>query len=375
MPFLLRNNNMKYFFCLLFTGISALSLHAANYYADNNRDLFMLPRSSAMGTSDFVFSRDGSNQCNPANLSGDSLSELCLAYAGFYQNAFSASILSYSAPVTRHSGIGLSAAYLYNPDIPITEDLQTMSVGSDVVPVYDPSRITYTSGSEIYVHFGYGYKRAVLPGVTASAGVALNAVRHNLPPFRGYGIGCDGGIMFDFIKSGLRTGFGVENITTNYTRWSKDWGVTASPHVRFGLGWQRDIPYLYGKIQLQFKSLDLLGNEGINATIADSATDAFSNQISKPVKKKFTNDPGYFLLNGVYGVEYTVLQGLSLRAGIPVGGGYGDDWNRIAFGGGVNLLKKCLSIDISYLSSELAGTYQLGVTYRWQNDMINSNNR
>ncbi len=348
---------------------------AANYYADNNRDLFLLPRSSAMGTSDFVFSRDGTNQSNPANLAYDSSSELCLAYAGFYQNAFNSSILSYSAPVTGNSGIGLSIGYLYNPDIPFTENLQTMSVGSDVVPIYDPSRISYKSGSELYIHAGYGYRRSLMPGIQASAGFAVNALRHNLSPYRGYGIGCDGGLTVDFVGWGLRTAVGVENITTNYTRWSKDWGVTAPPHVRFGIGWQKEIAYLYGRIQLQFKSLDLLANEGINAVENDSVLDLSSNPISRPDRKKFTTDPGYFLYNGLYGIEYTVLKALSLRAGIPVGGGYGDDWTRIAFGGGVNLLKRRLTIDISYLSHELAGTYQLGVTYRWQNDIINAGKR
>jgi hypothetical protein len=349
------------------------AIGAANYYADNNRDLFLLPRSSALGSSDFVFSRDGTNQSNPANLADDSLSELCLAYAGFYQNAFNTSVLSYSAPVTDHSGIGLSAGYLYNPDIPVTDHLQTMSVGSDIVPVYDPSRINYISGSELYVHFGYGYKHQLVPGIKVSAGAAINALRHNLSPYRGYGIGCDGGAMVDFVNWGLRAAVGVENVTTNYTRWSKDWGVTAPPHVRVGIGWQKEIAYLYGKIQLQFKSLDLLGNEGTNALVQDSLVDVSSNPINKPSEKKFTTDPGYFMYNGIYGIEYTVLHTLSLRVGIPVGGAYGDDWTRIAFGGGVNLLKKRLTIDVSYLSHELAGTYQLGVTYRWQNDIINSN--
>ena len=158
---------------LLFILMGIIALPAAvggtNNYADNNRDLFLLPRSSAVGTSDFVFNRDGTNQSNPANLAGDSSSELCLAYAGFYQNAISASILSYSAPITKYSGIGFSIGYLYNPDIPITENLETMNDGLDVVPIYDPSRITYRSESEIYVHFGYGYKRAIFSGIEDQA--------------------------------------------------------------------------------------------------------------------------------------------------------------------------------------------------------------
>jgi hypothetical protein len=363
MPYL-RNSYVNYLISFVFCVILIPeSLFAVNNYADNNRDMFLLPRSSAMGASDYVFNRDGGNQSNPANLASDSLCEMSLAYAGFYQNALSLSILSYAAPLTKCSGIGFSAGYIYNPNIPITDNLQTWMDGSTVIPIYDPSRMRYQSGSEIYVHFGYGYKRVIFSGIEAAGGIALNAVRHNLAPYRGYGIGGDGGIALYFVNIGLRMALGFENITSNYTQWSKDWGVTAAPHVRFGIGWQNEIPYLYGRIRLQFKTLDLLANEGINAMTPDSL----------PVKKHFTGDPAYFLSHGIYGIEYTVLRALSLRVGIPVGGGYGNDWTRIAFGGGVNLLKTRLSIDISYISHELAGTYQLGVTYRWQNDIINTN--
>jgi hypothetical protein len=65
-----------------------------NYYSDINRGLFSLPRSTDVAGSDFVFSRDGTPQVNPANLAFDSLSEISCAYAGFYQDIFSTSVLS-----------------------------------------------------------------------------------------------------------------------------------------------------------------------------------------------------------------------------------------------------------------------------------------
>jgi hypothetical protein len=337
--------------------------------------MFLLPRSTALGASDYVFNRDGTNQTNPANLAFDTLTEASMAYASFFQNAFSMSILSYAGPLTKCSGFGVSAGYIYNPNIPVTDNLKTWTEGSTVVPIYDPSRMRYQSGSEIYLHFAYGYRRTLVSGIEAAAGLSLNAVRHNLPPYRGYGIGGDGGVALNFVDVGLRVGMGCENITTNYTQWSKDWGVTAAPHVRFGIGWEKEIAYLYGRIRVQFKTLDLLANEGINATVSDSASKASAVAAVNPAKKHFTQDPFYFVYHGIYGLEYTVLKALSLRVGIPVGGAIGEDWTRIAFGGGVNLLKTRLSIDLSYLSHELAGTYQLGVTYRWRNDIINTDKR
>jgi hypothetical protein len=156
-----------------------------------------------------------------------------------------------------------------------------------------------------------------------------------------------------------------ENLTTNYIRWDKGYAETALPHARFGIGWRKEIPYLYGRIQLQFKSLDLLANEGVNA---DTTYDSAALQLVRPTTKRFSKDPLYFLYNGTYGLEYTVMNVLCLRLGIPVGDSYGDAGTRIAFGCGVNLLRKKLSVDFSYLTHELAGTYQLGVSYRWQGD-------
>ncbi len=341
-----------------------------NYYADNNRDLFLLPRSAAVGSSDFVFNRDGANQSNPANVTSDSSSDISLAYAGFFQNTFSSSILSYVTPVSNNSGIGISFGYISIPDIEYTENLTTMIDGSIEVPVYDPSRIRYVTASEMYLHFAYGYKHLIRRGIEAAAGMAINAQRVNLPPYRGYGIGFDGGAAVDFTKIGLKIALGCENITTNYTRWSREFGETDLPHLRFGIGWRKEIPSLYGRIQIQHKSLDLFSNEGINSEVEESAADNSSSSLKKPAIRYFSKDPLYFLLSGAYGVEYTVMNALALRMGILSGDDYGEG-TKIAFGCGINLLKKKLAFDISYLTHELAGTYLLGVTYRWRNDMIN----
>jgi len=321
----------------------------------------LLPRSSAVGTSDFVFSRDGANQSNPANIPLDSMSEASLSYAGFYQNTFSSSMLSYVTRLNRYSGFGFSLGYLYNPNIPNTENLQTI----DDMPVYDSTRVTSFSESQIYFHAAYGFYRPLSSSVAVALGAGINAQRHSLSPYLGYGIGCDGGAAVDFSALGLKTGVICENITTNYIQWDKGYSETALPHVRFGVGWHKEIPYLYGRIQLQFKSLDMLANEGVNA---DTAYDSASVRMLRPTTKHFSKDPLYFLLNGTYGLEYTVMNVLCLRLGIPVGDSYGGDGNRIAFGCGVNLLHKKLSLDFSYLTHELAGTYQLGVSYRWKSD-------
>ena len=352
---------------IVFLGTGLTFGYDPNYYSDINRGLFSLPKSTDVAGSDFVFSRDGTPQVNPANLAFDSLSEISCAYAGFYQDIFSTSVLSYATRLTKNSGLGFSLSYLYNPDIPYTNGFLTENIGGADIPVYDSSRIAYHSESQIFFHLGYGQKYSLFSGVEVAAGLGMNAQRYNLPPYRGYGIGCDAGASLDFVKQGVRMAVECENITTNYLRWTPGYSEEAYPHAYFGVGWRKEIPYLYGRVQIQFKSLDMLGNEGVNSSIDSSADTA---TFSLPSKKHFTKDPLYFLLNGAYGLEYTVMNVLALRIGIPVGDSYGTDWSRIAFGCGVNLMKRKLSLDFAYVTHELAGSYQVGLTYYWQNDII-----
>jgi hypothetical protein len=349
----------------LFTGLTFG--YDVNYYSDINRGLFSLPKSTDVAGSDFVFSRDGTPQTNPANLAFDSLSEISCAYAGFYQNIFSTSVLSYATQINKNSGLGFSISYLYNPDIPYYNDFALENFGGTDIPLYDSSRITYHSESQIFFHVGYGQRYPIIPGIEVAAGIGMNAQRYNLPPYRGYGIGCDGGASVDFVKQGVRLAIGCENVTTNYLRWTPGYSEEAYPHAYFGVGWRKDVPYLYGRVQIHFKSLDMLAHEGTNSSV-DNTSDTASRP--QPSTKHFTKDPLYFLFNGAFGLEYTIMNILALRAGIPV---YGNsiDWSRGAFGCGVNLMKRKLSLDFAYVTHELAGSYQVGLTYYWHNDIMN----
>lgn len=349
---------------VLYTGLTFG--YDANDYSDISRGLFLLPKSTDVAGSDFVFSRDGTPQVNPANLAFDSLSEISCAYAGFYQNIFSTSVLSYVTRTNKNSGLGFSISYLYNPDIPYYNDFALETINGTEVPVYDSSRISYHSESQVFFHVAYGQKYSVISGIEVAAGIGVNAQRHNLPPYRGYGVGCDAGASLDFIRQGVRMALGCENVTTNYLRWTPGYSEEALPHVFFGAGWRKGIPYLYGRVQLHFKSLDLLANEGPNSFV-DSTVDTVI--YARPSTERFTKDPLYFLLNGNYGLDYTIMNVLALRIGVPV---YGNaiDWSRVAFGCGVNLMKRKLSFDFAYVTHELAGSYQVGLTYYWRNELV-----
>jgi hypothetical protein len=353
---------------IAFIVIFVFSVYPAvkNYYSDNTRELFYLPRSSATGGSDIVFEKSGSPQANPAVLGLDSTNDLTLSYSSYYQNTFSASVLSYAGAIDRKSGFSLSLSYLYNPGIPGTDNLE---IGNDGQPIYDPSRLQYSAESVILFHAGYGYKFILTPRIQIGAGLGLNAQRHRLPfdLYRGYGMGFDAGVVVDFPRPGLRLALACDNVTSNYTRWSSTYSELAYPHLRFGMGWQMEIPYIYGHIAVHYKTQDLFSNEGSNAvdlsTLFGAGDTATANQqnlnipTDTPGVASLKTDPVAFIMSGSLGFEYRIMDVFSVRVGHSMA-------NAWTFGCGIALLKKKLAFDFAYLTHELAPTYQLSVTYR-----------
>jgi hypothetical protein len=112
------------------------------------------------------------------------------------------------------------------------------------------------------------------------------------------------------------------------------------------------MPYLYGRLTLAYRTPDLFGNEG-QVEVSGSERDA------EPVLESLTDSRGTLFFRGNYGMEYVVSEVLALRVGYDFG------TMRPGFGGGLNLFSRALSFDFSYLLSDLAGTYQVGATWRW----------
>jgi hypothetical protein len=350
---------VAYFSC--FSAFVSADSVQGRYYSDNTRELFYLPRSASMAGADYVFAHDGTPQVNPATLALDSSTEISLSYASYYQNTFSTSILSYAGSIDSVSGFGISMSYLYVPDIMGTQNLLT---DADGTPIYDDQRLQYSTYSDIFFHAGYGRRLISSRKVGLTAGVGINASRQRLAfsGYRGYSIGLDGGVAADFPKPGVRVTLACDNISTQYTRWSGGYSEIAYPHLWLGAGWQKELPYIYGRLQIQYKSLDLLGNEGADAIqlstllSTDSAGSSNPNQLSGE-KPAIGGANGAQALLGCLGIEYAIKNVFAIRIG-------GNLENKLAFGCGVNLLQRRLCFDASYVMHELAPTYQIGVTYR-----------
>jgi hypothetical protein len=311
---------------------------AGNYYSDANRDIFLLPKSAAMAGADVAIGRSASPLSNPAALQNDSAKELSLAYAGYFQNTYSTSALSYIGPVDSRSSFGVSASYVLVPGIEMYDDT--------IIPANVPTR----SCSDLLFRVSYARKLVqFMDQITLSAGAAINAERRNLVGWTGYGIGADAGLDFSWnlkeISSIASAGLLCENLTTSFTHWSSNYKEYAYPHVRFGLGWQQEIPYIYGRFCLSYLTPDLLTNEGINSTS------------QAPGIKSIADNPAMLFLGGKAGLEYTIMNTISFRVGVIDG--------PISFGGGLRLFHNRAGFDFAYLNHDLASTYKLSANYKW----------
>jgi hypothetical protein len=123
--------------------------------------------------------------------------------------------------------------------------------------------------------------------------------------------------------------------------------------LRLSLAWEREDPYIYGRIALFYTSPDLLFNEGINY---QGQTNDMEEGRS-PEIRTLSDGIGILFSAARYGVEYTIMNTLTLRAGLGNGG--------YTMGAGLTLFKGRAGADFSYINHELAGTVKISVTYRW----------
>jgi len=335
--------------CLLII-FSVISPFAGDYYSNSNKSIFVLPEYSALGGAPLVFSRDGSPMSNPANISLESSRAVTLAYSGYFNNTFSTTLGSFIMPVKENIGIGVFAGYIYVPNIEITSDFDVYP-GTDI-PIYDKSKLSYKSSSEIFMNFSFGYTIISNAKIASAVGASFHCQRRRLIDWTGYGIGLDAGATLEIMKAGVRFSLLFDDITTNYIRWSSDYHNNGLPHARLGIGWRKEIPYIYGALRVMYKSPDLLGNEGVGYLF-------IGDDEKEPKKQSVKNEPRLLFVAAAYGIEYTVQKIVALRVGL-------DESKRLFFGAGINLFNRSLFFDFSYMvSNDLPGTYSLSMGYHW----------
>ena len=323
-------------------------------YSDDNRNLYVAPRSLAMGSSAASTAGDALPTSNAAGLCFDTSARISLSYAGYYENAFSTTGLSFVKPLGKKTSAGISLAYLDVPNIRYNSESVVDSSGTFV-----DMRERTASASEVYLTIDGAHEVNFSKSSGLSIGGALHGMRRKLPdehgnPLTGYGIGLDAGlILFKNIGNAhigqLHLGIGIDakDITTDYIQWTKSYSNSTRPQIYIDLPVVWSLPYLYGDISLCLRSADLAGGSNSDMTSSSDAYGVDSNSVLKSLPRV------------AVGLEYRIKKVVSLRGGMDVN-------KRFSFGAGLSLFRNRLDIDMAYaIPSGLPGTYVLAAGWSW----------
>ena len=324
---------------------AGVKLRSVSIYGDMVAEVLVSARSAALASSDLAVNAAGPVASNPALTAHIAEPQLTLSYSNYYGNVFSASILNYTRRVGPNSGVGATAAYLLIPGIDDTRDVDIGAIDSDKIKTF--------TASDVWARVSYGHSFAIKLA-DLYAGAAVGARRRNLGSENAYGIGADIGAMAFFKKPSIYAALLWENVIYSIVRWqSSDYTEQIPQHLRLSLAYEREDPYIYGRIALFYTSPDLLFNEGIN-----HQGQAHDREESRsPEIRTLSDGAGVLLSAGRYGIEYTIMKTLTLRAGAGSGG--------YTMGAGLTLFNGRAGADICYVNHELAGTVKISVTYRW----------
>jgi hypothetical protein len=320
-------------------------------YDQLNRSLITSPKSASFSGADLSLNDGAFPGYSPSNLIRDSMNSLQLSYADFFGNALSSSALSCIYHLSPRTAFSVTTGYIYIPDITDNRNLDT-SVTGEVI--FDKP-VKITNCSQVHFRAGFGFSSDKNKPVVVSGGVSINASRNRLIDYTGYGLGLDLGSSVLLPSKGLSAVVLVENVTRSYTYWNSSYSEKGRPHVRFGIGWEKAVDYLYGTFRVGYTSPDLLSNEGINGFEVDEVDDELV--IEKPKTYTLSKDPEILVLGAKLGFEYNVMKVFAVRCGIAR--------DRFSFGAGLSLFEQRAAIDFAYMIHSLPGTYQISLLYKW----------
>jgi len=328
----------------------AISVYASDddysVYGDMAGEVLVSPASGALSSSDMALNPSGPVASNPALVALPNPPELSLSYSSYYGDVFSASMLSYTGKVGKWGGIGVTAAYLLIPGIEDTRNVDLSAIDTDDLETF--------TASDVWARASYGYGFAVNKYVDIYAGTAVTARRRRLETLLAYGLGADLGVAAHLKKPSIYAALLWENVRYSVVRWqSSDYEEHVPQHMRLSFAYEREDPYIYGRIALFYTSPDLFFNEGINHQ--GEYNDREEGRM--PETLTLSDGAGVLFSAARYGIEYTIMNTLTLRAGLN-GIGY-------TLGAGLTLFNRRAGIDFCYVNHELAGTVKMSVTYRW----------
>jgi hypothetical protein len=325
-------------------GDDPIGIGSSGVYGDMAGEALVAPRSAALSASDLAVNAAGPIASNPALSARYAAPEVTLSYSSYYGDVFSSSILNYTGRVGKSGGVSATAAYLLIPGI---EDTRNVDIGA-----LDDGDIRTFSASDLWARAGYGHGFET-PLANVYAGAAATVRRRNLGDASAYGIGADLGASAHFKKPQVSAALLWENAMYSAMMWkspqSQGYTEEIRQHLRLSLAFEHEDLYIYGRIALFYTSPDLFFNEGING-----AGDVGDREEGR--EPEVRTGAGALLSAARYGVEYTIMNTLSLRIGF--------NSDSYSMGAGLNLFKSRGGIDVCYINHELSGTVKMSLTYR-----------
>jgi hypothetical protein len=328
---------------IVFFGISA-SRAEKSVYGNENRFLFSSPQFSALGEAKNALCADPIPANNPASVILSEKTSFFAGYTGFYENSLWAATTYAAMKIDSQSVISAFVGYLNIPNIDSVEQIIPFE-GAE--PTY---KISQVSSSELSGNINYARKLFNFERWNLSVGGSINIMRRRLVKWTGYGIGADLGILFS-TNRGNNISLQIDNITTQYTHWSKDYHENILPQAFLSYGFSKEVNENL-KIQLLYRSPDLFGNSGVVSNTLGKEN-VFEDEIKSGSIRQ--NPQNLFVAAG-YGADFTVKKIVSFRMGLT-------DSHKLTFGGGFYLFQRA-NIDFAYIySSALDGTYSVSLKF------------
>ncbi|MCX7726817.1 MAG: hypothetical protein N2053_08205, partial [Chitinispirillaceae bacterium] len=180
---------------LVTTSFSSILEGTYTFYSNlTDNEILLNPASASMGSADLSIGHGTSLSSTPANLAFDSLNRISLSYAGYFNNTFSTSLLSWNSHPIKKSVVSLLVGYIYIPNI-IDTRLSTTTPEGEL----NELKTSVFSASKILVRAGVGKSFSIRRDIEIGIGIAANGIRKRLPDI-GYGVSLDVGTKDLFLR-------------------------------------------------------------------------------------------------------------------------------------------------------------------------------
>ena len=255
---------------------------------------------------------------NPAGLTQLDRAELMLMHAEQFSGLLQTDVFNFVYPGKKYV-IGLNYIRIGVDNIPYTSRRDLAGR-----PVIDK----HVSDYEEAAFFSLG----ALLGQRLSLGVNFKAIRQSVGENSSLGFGFDVGLLYKWKAWSL--GVNLQDITGTYIFWDTGHRDTRSPGVQIGAGYKKSLDFLRSSICLSLQQNIRFEGQNIGSQISfgEAANGDFAG-----------------------GIEYTLLERLSLRIGSTS--------SNLALGAGVTI--KMLRFDYAYMSHDLGNAHRVAAAFRF----------